>query len=224
LTKIKLTGQSVYLRETMTEHHCESDRRKQILDAALLLFTERGFEETTVEQIARTAGLSKGAVYWYFKSKLELLFTLADNFIQDSVRMLDGLARGYEAGPEAIYLVHRTLYNERLAKPIYAKLLHQLETLGGWYPEIRERLDRYNQMWDDTSTKLINEAIEAGQFRTVDSRLVAQAISAMYHGLAMRHELNPEIDVVTCLEAATRLFYEALIIRPSLGGQPADAI
>jgi len=43
--------------------------RRQILDTALALFRERGFEETTVRDIARRAGLSLGATYYYFHSK-----------------------------------------------------------------------------------------------------------------------------------------------------------
>jgi AcrR family transcriptional regulator len=43
--------------------------RRQILDTALALFRERGFEETTIRDIASAAGLSLGAAYYYFKSK-----------------------------------------------------------------------------------------------------------------------------------------------------------
>jgi AcrR family transcriptional regulator len=43
--------------------------RRQILDTALTLFRERGFEETTIRDIAAAAGLSLGAAYYYFKSK-----------------------------------------------------------------------------------------------------------------------------------------------------------
>jgi AcrR family transcriptional regulator len=43
--------------------------RRQILETALALFRERGFEETTIRDIASRAGLSLGAAYYYFKSK-----------------------------------------------------------------------------------------------------------------------------------------------------------
>ena len=45
------------------------ETRRQILDTALTLFRERGFEETTIRDIASRAGLSLGAAYYYFKSK-----------------------------------------------------------------------------------------------------------------------------------------------------------
>jgi len=48
------------------------ERQKQLLEAALGLFAEKGFHNTTVAEIAARAGVSQGAVYWYFDSKDEL--------------------------------------------------------------------------------------------------------------------------------------------------------
>lgn len=51
-------------------------RPDEVLDAALALFTEKGFAKTTVDQIASRAGISKGAVYNYFPSKKAILESL----------------------------------------------------------------------------------------------------------------------------------------------------
>jgi len=48
-------------------------RRKQILDVALEMFDEKGFANTRVSDIAETAGISKGLVYHYFSTKLDIL-------------------------------------------------------------------------------------------------------------------------------------------------------
>jgi AcrR family transcriptional regulator len=47
--------------------------RQQILDAALKLFQKKGFESTTMRDVAKEAGLAVGAAYYYFKSKEELV-------------------------------------------------------------------------------------------------------------------------------------------------------
>ncbi|GAB4317292.1 MAG: hypothetical protein Kow00127_09050 [Bacteroidales bacterium] len=54
-------------------------RRKQILETALQLFAEQGYTHTSVRMIAEQAGISKGLLYNYFKSKEELL----DRIIQE---------------------------------------------------------------------------------------------------------------------------------------------
>src|SRR5688572_2462864 len=52
--------------------------RKQILDASLKLFSERGFARTTVRDIARQAGITDAAIYYHFQSKRDLLEALVD--------------------------------------------------------------------------------------------------------------------------------------------------
>lgn len=53
-------------------------RRRQIMDASLRLFDEKGFRETTIKDIAEAAGISSGLIYRYFKSKDEILESYAE--------------------------------------------------------------------------------------------------------------------------------------------------
>jgi len=48
-------------------------RKKQILEAALTLFNDNGYENTSIEQIARTAGVGKGTIYGYFETKKDII-------------------------------------------------------------------------------------------------------------------------------------------------------
>lgn len=50
----------------------------RICEAALELFVEKGYRSTTIDEIARRGGLTKGAIYYYFKSKAELLAKILD--------------------------------------------------------------------------------------------------------------------------------------------------
>lgn len=78
------------LRATPQRAASEATRR-QILDTALELFRERGFEETTIRDIASRAGLSLGAAYYYFKSKEAIVGAYYDYVQQEH------LARSREA-------------------------------------------------------------------------------------------------------------------------------
>ena len=60
----------------MTKHQPEAERRAQILRSARSVFIEKGFVAARVEDVARRAGLSKGAVYFYFSSKRDLFMAL----------------------------------------------------------------------------------------------------------------------------------------------------
>lgn len=54
-------------------------RKKQILDAAIILFDQQGFTNTKITDISEKAGISKGLVYRYFSSKEEILLALHEN-------------------------------------------------------------------------------------------------------------------------------------------------
>jgi len=86
------------------------ETRTQIVETALALFRERGFEPTTIRDIATRAGLSLGAAYYYFKSKEAIVGAYYD-YVQE-----EHLRRGREA-----YATARTL-RERLRAAMHTKL------------------------------------------------------------------------------------------------------
>jgi AcrR family transcriptional regulator len=57
--------------------------RHAILQAAFVLFSEQGYSDTTIPAIARRAGFSTANVYSYFRSKIDILFTLYEPWLQD---------------------------------------------------------------------------------------------------------------------------------------------
>ncbi len=65
------------------------DLKQELLDAALELFKEQGFEQTSVNTIAIKAGASKGAFYHYFKSKEEVLESITQQYINSILRITD---------------------------------------------------------------------------------------------------------------------------------------
>lgn len=58
----------------------ETARKDALADAAVNVFADHGFSETTVQQIADEAGIAKGSIYLYFESKTEILYHVFRNF------------------------------------------------------------------------------------------------------------------------------------------------
>ena len=62
---------------TNNEEQDNTDRRQQILEAALKVFSTKGFHKATNKDIAQAAGgISPGLIYWYFKDKEDLFFSI----------------------------------------------------------------------------------------------------------------------------------------------------
>src|SRR2546427_11992467 len=68
-------------RRTRAARAEQRDGREALLEAALEVFAERGYRDSSVDEIAERAGYSKGAVYWHFSSKDDLFFALLEERI-----------------------------------------------------------------------------------------------------------------------------------------------
>ena len=205
----------------MTHHESRSHRREQVLDAALKLFVTRGYEDSTVDDIARNAGVSKGSIYWYFKSKLEILFELTDRYVTESQSQVVRLAAADKYGTEALYKAHRDMHLAAGKDSDMEKLLSQLMALTARYPEIRDRMRNYYRQWDTVTAQLIERGVTDGKFSPVDAKAVAQAIVALYDGLCMRQQIDPEVDVLNVIETTMKLVHDALTQHAHPHPQPA---
>lgn len=65
------------------------ETRKAILQSALDLFYEKGYSKATFEQIAAHIGLTKGAVYWYFKNKPDLVAAIINDYCEKRIKYLE---------------------------------------------------------------------------------------------------------------------------------------
>lgn len=65
----------------------KEDVKLKILETAEALFAQRGFDATGIDLIAKTAGITKSLIYYYFKSKDEILSELFQNFVLKSIEM-----------------------------------------------------------------------------------------------------------------------------------------
>src|SRR3712207_2425068 len=89
------------MREPTKRERQAEERRNQLVDAALRLFAEKGFEKTTIKDLTEAVGVAQGLIYHYFESKEELLFAAVDRhgFLPELRRVL---AASYERPAEEV--------------------------------------------------------------------------------------------------------------------------
>jgi AcrR family transcriptional regulator len=183
--------------------------RRQLVEAALRLWTERGFdagiEETTVEEIAQAAGVTKGTFYFHFAHKEDILLELgfetsqamfkeasaalaSDASIDDVLDgLLGSLARRVSETPRAA--VARTL-REFSRHPV---------DQGGELPEEHFGFDR-------TFAVVFFHAQQAGQLSTnTDARVLGETLSAMTMGAVNSWIFGQEPDLAAALQHRGRL-------------------
>src|ERR1051326_2075264 len=79
--------------------------RQALLDAALIVFSQKGYAAACLEEIGEHAGVSRGAIYWHFHSKAELYNTL----VEETSAQTEGVIQRAIAEQHSILATHRQI-------------------------------------------------------------------------------------------------------------------
>ncbi|MDI6741306.1 MAG: TetR/AcrR family transcriptional regulator [Smithella sp.] len=107
----------------MARHDIKEARKDNVIDAALQVFAQKGYADTTMTDIAKKAGVSTPVLYEYFKTKEDLLFAIPEKFTAEPIKIAEYVApylRGAEAKIRALVQGYLTIYDEN---PHYASLV-----------------------------------------------------------------------------------------------------
>ncbi|HEX2485632.1 MAG TPA: TetR/AcrR family transcriptional regulator [Myxococcota bacterium] len=203
-----------------------AERRDQILDAALRAWTREGFDATTVETVAREAGVAKGTVYLYFATKEDLLDAAAERW-----SLLPDLAGlGASAGDlpleEAMPRVAEQLWARlRAAAPLVAVVVRELALRPA---QARRFLERVVLPANAAFAAFLEQRIRAGELRPLDAFVAARAFVGMLviflwtQEVLGGRELRP-IDDRAITGTASALFLRGVLADPGTAGSPASA-
>ncbi len=168
----------------MTKHQSEAERRSQILRAARAVFIDKGFIAARVEDVAKRAGLSKGAVYFYFSSKRDLFLALVQEEHENTYSFLDRAEQDHRAA--AVKLVdlgqQYLAYFAGLKSP--PRFFLMMCEQGIRDDEIREEVQAVHQRFVDAATRILAQGMKEGTFREADPHGVAMILKAIIDGLA----------------------------------------
>jgi AcrR family transcriptional regulator len=156
-------------------------RRRQLLDSAAQLFAAQGFENTTMQDIARRARLKKASVYHYFPSKHSILLEV----------LADGMSQLWEEGRraaqipdpvqrlDALLAAHLSNFSQKLPHVVVFLLeRHALELNNNSEPQAVDYLAQ-RRAYDHLFSDAIRDGQEAGIFRPGNPVLLSYAVLGM---------------------------------------------
>lgn len=155
----------------------------EILDQSMGLFAERGYEGTTLQDIADAVGLSRANLYNYVKSKEDLLVAMVEATAQSAANaMRDVRQRADLDSTEKLRMLVRALVLRRAERPAQFRTLDRSDQ--ALPPEIaKKHLDGRRAVLREF-TAVIEEGVTAGRFRPVDARITALSIIGMCNWVA----------------------------------------
>jgi AcrR family transcriptional regulator len=198
------------------------EAREELLSAALRVFARRGYREAGVDEIAAEAGYSKGALYWHFSGKEELLIALLEERID--VPMRDGFALLASAPPERDMSVEASREFARQLSEAREALLLEREywSLAVRDPELRARYcERQKELRDALAAGMEARARHLGTPElTMSAEDVSRIVMSVIGGLGFDELIEPGTVRPELLGEALAVIYAGLVSRAQARAAP----
>lgn len=189
------------------------ERKNQILEAAAKVFSERGIHQSRMDDVAAASGVSKGLLYWYFKSKEEIIVAITERLFAREMGLMNDLAT--QEGP-ALQQLH----------DIVSLMIYDLEKIRPLLPlvyeffamMIRQKTAHIvaRNMFGQFSSgleKVIQRGIDQGLFRQVDAHDAVIAIGAVIEGTYLLWAYDPElVDIEKHIRSGVELIINGLVV------------
>lgn len=195
------------LERVVSDEHWRLVRRGRMLEAASAVFAEKGFETTSMDDIAHAAGMTKPTLYRYFPSK-EALFEAV--FVEALDGLVAAIDRAMAEHPGPVARIEAIIH---AIVPTFREHLGSLRSMSGVSAHVeRDRRQIFRERREAIEIRLadvVAEGITKGLFFDVDPRLTAQLII----GMAWSGSVAGRPDT-TLADAITQLLLSGL------GGSP----
>ncbi|MCP4423970.1 MAG: TetR/AcrR family transcriptional regulator [Chloroflexi bacterium] len=162
-------------------------RKAHILTAALTCFAGKGYYQTTMDDIMREAGLSKGGVYVHFDSKRELFLALFDWALAETGLLQSLTVTGATAYERLVNAVDGMA--TAVASPAFREMSPLMVDM--WLqnmhdPDFKQMVASQYAQFRQPLTHLIEEGVTDGSFKPVEAASLANILLATFDGLMVQ--------------------------------------
>lgn len=193
-----------------------AERKSQIVSAAVDVFSEKGFDEARMDDIATKTGLSKGTLYLYFKNKDDLIMAILNRIFQQEFTQMEALNRPDLSAAEVIRQFTRLMSSEISALVRLLPIIYQFLALAFRNRHVQGALRQYLRQYINFLIPIIQRGVEAGEFRAVDPGEVAVAMGAIIEGTGLLWVYDhAAIDLERHIQTGINLLLEGILVKAS---------
>lgn len=198
----------------LVQQDVKYDTRTRILESAAKIFAQKGYTAASLDEVATHAGLTKGAIYWHFKSKSDLFYALLDHrFKRDTENIPEQLASiEFSSNPRQglVKILHHLLQNleqEPEWPLLYIEFMGQARS-----PEILARIKSLYQESYQFSVNAIELQKQLNLYdKAMDSKAIGIFWSALLEGVTLSWLINRgELDFYALTEKMVDLLWNGI--------------
>jgi AcrR family transcriptional regulator len=157
--------------------------KERILDESIRLFLSKGFSGSTTNELVRLAGVSKGALYWHFKDKFDILTHILDKYSQEFIDALNEYLDSCEGGFAQKFNMFYKFSSEfaRDNRELLLVFTSLLVEFAGTQSEIEKRMKNINNQYVSMIQTIIEEGLQEGSVKkevnaVIHARIIAAAL------------------------------------------------
>jgi len=187
------------------------ERKEQILEAATKVFIQAGFHKARMDDIAKQAGLSKGALYWYFDSKNAIIQAILDRMFTREFEHLEAFIEADIPAMDKMKSFLEFAVSDIVRMEPLMPIMYEFWALLLREKRVKEVLGGYYQGFFDIFVPIIQQGIDNGEFREVDPGEVVVTMSAFIEGLFVLWAAVPElIEIERHIRSGTQLIIDSI--------------
>ena len=162
------------------------ERKAQIYQAALTCFGRKGYHLTTMDDIVAESGLSKGALYWYFKGKKELFLSLFQEVMEQVGRVWEEISFDEKASAREKLLASMELFRTELEDMVpFFGVMVEAWTLTRHDEDVEDILRELYVPYIDIMTRIVEEGVASGEFCVESVQATALVVITLFDGITM---------------------------------------
>ncbi|MRN40617.1 MAG: TetR family transcriptional regulator [Nitrosopumilales archaeon] len=166
--------------------------REKIIKAAIDAFSKYGYDRTRMDDVAKTADLSKGTIYLHFKSKEDLFYAICENNLAEAKQQISTMFAKKEDLVSEIERFYDVFRNKKTANEgVFFETIAESSRNA----ELRKALYKQRMNIFETAVGWVNLQIERGFFRkNIDANAIAVGLVSLYDGLTVNKLLGVSED------------------------------
>ena len=158
-------------------------RKDQIMTAAQVVVASKGYDQTRMDDIVEKAQLSKGAIYWYYKSKKDIYLSLIDYWFNEySAGVLKSL-EDKDSSSEQLKSLFEYFVDQFDQNPDTFKIMVEFWRTSGLDVDFNNKLQEIYSQFLEYIIDIIKNGINGGEFKEVDPRITALSILINIEGI-----------------------------------------
>lgn len=179
----------------MSTQKSEEKKKGQILKAALDCFSKNRIDTVTMDVIAKEAGISKGLIYFYYKSKDDLIYELCESWCRENDEALFKMAVECDL-KELIYEYPKFLFEHTMINTHHQFFL-QLWSRSIEDEQLRKRLAKMHDDHHRKHVEFLKTAVKKEFLKEdTDVESLATLFHAVFDGLLIQWHFDPTIDLI----------------------------